>query len=402
MQKTSSQWAGLKSLLVPELQPPPSQRARPSSTEDDFPLLCNAGSTQANFMFREALRLYRKDRDQPSKHVESESSSNSKFRDEQMLRNILAACPVGLCQVENRTICWVNEAMLKMFGYVEADFVGKSTRMIYASDEEYERAGAVLYTSLQGGTEVETDAKLIRKNGSAFDGHIRISAQDPLNLTKGTVVAITDRTPIKEAEAALMESERRFREILENVDLVAICLDNDGKITFCNDFLLGITGWQRDDVLGRDWFDIFVPEEDRSKLRQWCQPPAGDGIRFNGERYIVTRSGNRRCVRWNTTIFLRDSLEKVTGMATIGEDITDRKQANAILLGTERIKAVGEMAGAVAHNFNNLLQIVMGGSQVAMSHLGSKNISQIQPELEKVVKACELGAQTVNRLQEFA
>jgi PAS domain S-box-containing protein len=355
--------------------------------------------------------VYTKDSDESGKHFESESLSNevdtgreikSNFHDEQMLRNILAACPVGLCRVEDRTIGWVNEAMLKMFGYVEEDFVGKSTRMTYASDEEYERVGAILYLSLQGRTEVETDAKLIRKDGSIFDGHIRISAADPSNLTKGTVVAITDRTPIKEAEAAIMESERRFREILENVDLVAICLDNEGKITFCNDFLLEITGWRREEVLGRDWFDTFVPGEEGGQLTKWHQPLPCDGMRFDGEKHIVTKSGNRRCIRWNTTVLLRDPLEKVTGVAAIGEDITDRKQANALLLRTERIKAVGEMAGAVAHNFNNLLQIVMSGSQVAMSHLGSKNVSQAHLELEKMVKTCELGAQTVKRLQEFA
>ncbi len=91
---------------------------------------------------------------------------------------------------------------------------------------------------------------------------------------KRTIVAITDRTPIKQAEAAIIESERRFREILENVRLVAICLDVDGNITFCNDFLLGMTGWQREEVLGRNWFDIFAAKEDSQECRPWYGPLA--------------------------------------------------------------------------------------------------------------------------------
>lgn len=333
----------------------------------------------------------------------NESIGEYKVKNEKMFRNVLAACPVGLCQVEDRKFAWVNDAMVKMFGYPRAeDFVGKSTRMIYPSEKEYEGAGAILYKSLHGGTECEADAKLIRKDGSVIDAHIRISAPDPSNLMKGTIVAITDRTPIKQAQAAIVERERRFREILENMRLVAICLDVAGNITFCNDFLLGITDWQREDVLGRNWFDIFAVKEDSQGCRPWYGPPACSDPQPNRERAIVTRTGETRSIRWNTTIFLRDSHANVTGVASIGEDITERKRANEVLLRTERIKAVGDMAGAVAHNFNNLLQIVMSGGQVALKLLESGNTAQVRTGIEQIVSACDLGAQTIKRLQDFS
>ena len=60
------------------------------------------------------------------------------------------------------------------------------------------------------------------------------------------------------------------------------------------------------------------------------------------------------------------------------------------------------MAGAVAHNFNNLLQIVMGGGQVALKHLESGNTAQMRHEIEQMVRACDLGAETVKRLQDFS
>jgi PAS domain S-box-containing protein len=130
-----------------------------------------------------------------------ESMHEYKAKNEKMFRNILAACPVGPCQVEDRKFGWVNNATVKMFGYHCAeDFVGKSTKIIYPSEKEYERAGATLYEILLSVTEYEADAKLVRKDGSAFDAHIRISAPDPSNLIKGTIVAITDRTPIRQAE----------------------------------------------------------------------------------------------------------------------------------------------------------------------------------------------------------
>jgi len=67
----------------------------------------------------------------------------------------------------------------------------------------------------------------------------------------------------------LLESERRFRELMERVHMIAIVLDKDANITFCNDFLLQLTGWSRQDVMGKNWFDIFIPESDRADVERF-------------------------------------------------------------------------------------------------------------------------------------
>ncbi len=64
----------------------------------------------------------------------------------------------------------------------------------------------------------------------------------------------------------LRESERRFRAILEDVQLLAVTLDQHGCITFANDFLLQLTRWQSNEIIGRNWFDLFVP--DREPIRE--------------------------------------------------------------------------------------------------------------------------------------
>lgn len=55
------------------------------------------------------------------------------------------------------------------------------------------------------------------------------------------------------------ESESRYWETLENIHLISVGLDTEGTISFCNDFLLQLTGWSREEVLGRDWFEVFLP-----------------------------------------------------------------------------------------------------------------------------------------------
>ncbi|MHB8842384.1 MAG: PAS domain-containing protein, partial [Candidatus Aquicultor sp.] len=91
----------------------------------------------------------------------------------------------------------------------------------------------------------------------------------PLHDKKGAVVGLvasfTDITERKKAEEELKESERRFRTLLEEVPLIAVSLDIQGRITFVNDFLLNLTGWDKDEVIGKDWFDTFIPREQRDK-----------------------------------------------------------------------------------------------------------------------------------------
>jgi PAS domain-containing protein len=57
----------------------------------------------------------------------------------------------------------------------------------------------------------------------------------------------------RRAGKALRESERRFRDLLETARLISITLDEQGNITFCNDYLLALTGWTQEEILGRNW-----------------------------------------------------------------------------------------------------------------------------------------------------
>ncbi|MGO9117349.1 MAG: ATP-binding protein [Desulfomonilaceae bacterium] len=82
-------------------------------------------------------------------------------------------------------------------------------------------------------------------------------------------------------------------------------------------------------------------------------------------------------------------------------DVTDRKRAEQLLLRSERLKAVGELAGGVAHNFNNLLQIVMGSAQLALANLDAGDLSKARKDLERILDSSHRSSHTVRRLQDF-
>lgn len=160
---------------------------------------------------------------------------------------------------------------------------------------------------------------------------------EPLRNAAGAVVGITaaaaDITGRRQTEAALVQSERRFREFVEQVQLVAVSLDRAGRITFCNDFFLALTGWQRAEVIGRDWFTTFIPPEDRERVREAYERLLTHGVEAiqpHFENEILTHDRERRMISWDD-VPMRDPEGRVIGVIGAGLDITERRQAEAEL-----------------------------------------------------------------------
>ncbi|MGZ4962151.1 MAG: PAS domain-containing sensor histidine kinase, partial [Limisphaerales bacterium] len=128
------------------------------------------------------------------------------------------------------------------------------------------------------------------------------------------------------AEAALRESERLFRDMMSRIKLISLMLDGRGRITYCNDYLLTLTGWRREEVIGQSWLDLFIPSDiaDVKGVFENLLKDLPDA--WHHENEILTKAGGRRLIRWNNSV-LRSASSEVIGTASIGEDITERKRA---------------------------------------------------------------------------
>jgi diguanylate cyclase (GGDEF)-like protein/PAS domain S-box-containing protein len=147
-------------------------------------------------------------------------------------------------------------------------------------------------------------------------------------FAQGYLLDITERKQAEEAirqsREELVESERRFREILENVKLLAVTSDPHGRITFANDYLCDLTGWSQDELLGRLWYGTFT--DDHAAFEERLEQMRTGTVPAHLERELITRSGERRIVAWNDTM-IRDRDGRVIEVTRIGEDITARRQA---------------------------------------------------------------------------
>ena len=132
------------------------------------------------------------------------------------------------------------------------------------------------------------------------------------------------------AELKLQEAERRFRTLLDNVKLVAVGLDQEGNVAYANPYLLELTGYTPDEALGKNWFQTFIPERDRPAVGTVFSEILETGLHPHYENPILTRDGEERLIAWNNTILL-DENGKPVGTMGIGEDITERVQAEQSL-----------------------------------------------------------------------
>jgi PAS domain S-box-containing protein len=172
-------------------------------------------------------------------------------------------------------------------------------------------------------------------------------------------VSFRDVTAQRAASRALREREARFRGVLETVRAVAVCLDTRGCVTFVNDFTLELTGWLRQEVMGRDWFERFVPS-DESITAMFHERIARGEVPVHHENDILTRSGERRRIRFDSTL-LRDDTGAVIGTASIGHDLTE--QARAAKLKSELIAMASHELRTPLTSMRGALELMRAGAE---------------------------------------
>jgi diguanylate cyclase (GGDEF)-like protein/PAS domain S-box-containing protein len=124
---------------------------------------------------------------------------------------------------------------------------------------------------------------------------------------------------------ALREIEPSFSDAVREMELASVVIDLEGRIAFCSDYLLRLTGWKLEEVVGRSFPEIFR-RAGRVAAPCCTMPGAGDAVQLTRDDEIFTRAGELRLMRWNI-VALRSRAGEQIGTASIGEDVTERKRA---------------------------------------------------------------------------
>ncbi len=293
-----------------------------------------------------------------------EAASASRAR----LAGILSSAMDAIISVDARQqIVLFNAAAERMFGRRSADVIGQPLdpllpeRFRAAHRRHLDEFGST-GVSIRGVQAAALSG--LRADGTEFPVEATISQVD-IAGTKLFTVIVRDTTERKQAEEQLRESERRFSDMLGNVQLVSLMLDREARITYCNDYLLHLTGWLREEVIGRDWFELFI-QPGRDDLHEVFAAQIADlpGA-WHHENEILTRSGGRRLIRWNNTV-LRSAAGEVIGTASIGEDTTDRKEAEDKIKALNRVYSVLSGINALIVRVSDRDELFEGACRIAV------------------------------------
>ena len=230
--------------------------------------------------------------------------------------------PMWIYDCDSLQFIAVNDAAMARYGYDHSEFLKLTLADLQPADE---RVPALL--------RMQQPAAMRLQSHSGEILAVEVTAYEVKLPGRRARLAMTvDVNAARRTEDALRESERRFREMLDTIELYAVLLDILGTITYCNPYLLRMTGYAKQDVIGKNFFELFVPQIGRDQASRGFIEAIGRGIvAAHIEMELEGRSGERHIVMWNNTV-LRSPENSVLGTASIGSDITEQRQAERMLV----------------------------------------------------------------------
>jgi two-component system cell cycle sensor histidine kinase/response regulator CckA len=290
-----------------------------------------------------------------------------------------AANPIIISRRDG-TIVWVNKAFEELSGYTREEALGQSTRLLKAGQQSpsfYKN----MWETILSGQRWRGELVNRRKDGTVYEEEMTIT---PVKNGAGDVTHfIAIKLDIAERKRAEERICRLAQAVENSAELIAIA-NPDGRISFANHALLQATGYKDTEIIGELFGKTLISHNN---------PPALDeGIRartlleggWRGE-CLGRRKDDSDFPVFLSTGQIKDNRGLVIGIFGIGQDITDRKRLEEQLLVSQKMEAVGRLAGGVAHDFNNLLGVIVGYSDLVLDAFPSEDPRHHQ--LEQIKKA---------------
>lgn len=250
---------------------------------------------------------------------------------EQTLRSVFRAAPVGIGILRDRVFVTVNRSFCSLVGYEENELIGRNARMIYFSDQDYDRVGRDKYAMIreQGVGAVETRVR--HKNGEARDVWLSSAWLDASNPSAGVTFTALDISERKRADSSLRESEERFRTLFENTAAGWVRVDQDGVIVDVNPAFAGMLGFLPSELRGRTIQDLTHPDDWQINLAEIEAARSGANKAYQIEKRYLRRDGSALwcLVSANWTF---DTDGNPTGVVALVQDIDQRKRIEADLV----------------------------------------------------------------------
>jgi len=294
----------------------------------------------------------------------------------------------------------------RMQGYRPDEIIGQPLALLYPPESRALGAPeAALHAAAQTGRHVEEGWR-IRKDGTPFWANVAMTAlRDGNNALIGFGTVISDMSDKKAAHDAVLKSERNFRLLVQGVtDYAIFMLSTDGHITSWNAGARRIKGYTEAEIIGSHFSRFYTPEDVAAGVPfRGLETARRDG-RFEAEGWRVRCDGSRFFAHVIIDAIYEDG--ELVGFAKVTRDITERRRAGEQLEQTQRalfqaqkMEALGKLTGGVAHDFNNVLQVLRGNLELLESRHGRDAWSA--ERLNNAIDAVDRGAKLAAQLLAF-
>jgi PAS domain S-box-containing protein len=317
---------------------------------------------------------------------------------------------IYLISTDGRVLTW-NSGAEKLKGYSEEEILGRYFTDFYTpEDRDRGLPQKGLDIAAQAGR-FETEGWRVRKDGTRFWALVVIDAvRDEAGQLIGFAKVTRDLTERQFAQQSLIESERRYRRLIEAVtDYAIFQLDANGLISTWNPGAERIKGYRAEEIIGRHFSCFYTAEDQEAGVPARVLETAKREGRYEAEAWRVRKDGSRLFASVVIDPIRSDDGE-IIGFAKVTRDITERhavqsalKEAQEQLAVSQKMEAVGQLSGGIAHDFNNLMMIVLGNletikrntSDLADAHLVERN-------LNNAMRGAQRAAALTSRLLAFS
>ena len=310
---------------------------------------------------------------------------------------------VNINRLEDGMYTSINSGFTKVTGYTEEDIIGKKYPEINIWDNPEDRAQLV--AALREHGEIQNlEARFVTKSGKRLYGLMSASVIE-LNGVPHVLNITRDITERKQIAESLLESESQLRAILESSWEGILAVDNEGRVIKANSTFFDMWGIPKS-VVSTLKVNVLVdavkhqvenPEVATATINEISKSE----LPSNG---ILLFKDGRRFERFSAPLF---SKGRLVGRLWTFLDITEKYQAEetkarleAQLQQSQKMESVGRLAGGVAHDFNNMLSVILGHTEIALEKLEANH--PLHSSLQEIYKAGERSAEITRQLLAFA
>ncbi len=295
---------------------------------------------------------------------------------------------IYIADAETHQILDCNPYMSRWLGYTRSEVLAMRIEDFLDPDSKGVRDNIRLAVE-QGFVRVQ-ERRFCKKSGAFVDAEIN-----------GTVVEIQGRkcflALVRDiTERKTVEELYRYKELFDNVIDPMIISHSQGAILEVNDMACSQFGYTRRQLLGMSFKDILSPLHIPTLKEIGERIRSGESVQF--ELDVLTRRDETIPFEFHSKII---DYQRKPAILSIARDMSVRKQIEETLIHSERLSAVGEMASGVAHNFNNILQVIVGAGEAALRKLEFGEIRKSKDAITDILDVSHKGADIVNRIKDF-